>query len=324
LVYGGWKDDCDAAIHFSCRRNQVVIPDYDAEARAYGSDLENYNKDDFVIHSEDHAECQRAMSSVRFPYGVTRVARIEKSNHATIIELPPTTTTFRDSIVPWNERQNTTLKTVYAEGLVRVEDGAFQNCVALTSFYNTDRLQIIGDAAFGGCTNLTQFTFPKVIQKMGSGAFRGVPALKNVKIPATVDVISQCAFENCPNLEIVDICAGVTQINAHAFCGCKKLRKVTIPDTVEKIDEFAFVGCENLEIVELGEGIREIGWAAFRACKKLKAVKIPYSVVSLCTGEGRSFDECNGLQFVYIPRGRKAAFERAFPSYGAHFTFIEY
>ena len=59
-------------------------------------------------------------------------------------------------------------------GATSIEEGAFQNCTALTSlsFCETGNVSI-GKNAFSGCTGLTELTFPASVTSIGYSAFGG-------------------------------------------------------------------------------------------------------------------------------------------------------
>lgn len=329
-IYRSWDTECYAAVHYSCKRNEVSILDYDVEAKNYGSDLENYNKNDFFKDNPYFVYCKREMSTVKFPYGVPLLEdyMIEKSLNITTLILPKATTRLGDFLFGSYrvKRNKLTLTSVYAEGITVIGSGAFEGCEHLHDFYGKDSMKEIGECAFEGCTNLTNFTLPTYLNKLGYNAFRGVPAFRNIKTPLNLLEIPDSAFFECPNLESVEISEGVTKIGNHAFCNCPKLKRVTISSTVKEIGDWAFSGCESLEVIELPEGIRELNRAVFQNCKRLKAIKIPYSIISLNTSDWETFKGCTSLEFVYVPRGRKEAFMNAFlSSYLApNLKFIEY
>lgn len=320
-----WRGDCNAAEHFSCSKSQSVIPDYDAEAKKYGSDLNNYNKEDFEVYGNS-AECLREMSTVRFPYGIKscRSVGLKKCLNAEVIEFPETTTYFEWGLtgpIYGGNYLKTALRTVHAEGAVEIGSRAFEGCTSLTHFYSTDRLQVIEEGAFKDCSNLSHFTFPKMIRKLGAYAFSGVPALKNIKIAGQLKEIPSRAFLECPNLESVTVCDGITSIEEHAFTSCKKLKKIILPGSLEKIGRCAISFCEKLESIEIPEGVKEIEESAFEYCHSLKTVRIPYSVDYI---GNQTFACCKNLRFVYLPRGKKDAFMKAFDYWTDTITFVEY
>ena len=331
--YDNWKHQCYACEHYGCQRNNVIIPDYDIEAKNYGSSLESYDSSEFKVHNPHAVYCIKEMSEVRFPYGTAIVygQSLEDCKGPRTIQFPKTTTVIDSGFVSFAmpNRENNTLTSVYAENATKIGSSAFSKCYALTSFYNTDNIEIIESEAFNDCTQLVNFNFPPRLKKLGSYAFYKVPAFKNIKIPSSLEKIGGSAFDSCPNLESVEISDGVKTIGSHAFCDCKKLKTVKIPQSVTEIEKFAFSSCDGLEAIELPEGLITLGDSAFGYCKNLKTVKIPYSLQTI-TAKGdwdwSTFQHCESLQFVYIPRGRLEAYRAAFPSsyVAPNLKFIEY
>lgn len=331
--YDNWKYQCYASEHFGCTKNSVVIPDYDEEAKRYGSSIENYNKNDYEVRNKHAVYCIREMSEVSFPYGTASVVSqsLEKCRNPRRITLPKTTTVIDDCFVNGysSGSNNKTLESVYAPSVTKIGSHAFSECHALTTYTNTEAIEVIEFEAFFECDSLVNFVFPPKIKKLGSYAFRKVPAFRNLVIPSTLDIIGGSAFDSCPNLESVIISEGVKEIGADAFYKCIKLKTVKIPSTVSVIDRLAFSDCEGLETVEIPEGVTKIGDSAFDNCKKLKIVKLPYSLQEI-TAAGdygcSSFRGCESLQFVYIPRGRIEAYKNAFPAnyIAPNLKFIEY
>ena len=322
--HSNFEEIC-AKMHYTCDRDSVIIPDYDQEAKKYGTDLTNYNKSEFYdkfgkIHVKPGVEI------VRVPYGVRSFDnyQADEIDKISTIMLPPTTTRLE---AKFNLYGNSRLDTVYAEGVTFIGDDAFYECKKLKSFYGKS-MTVIESSAFAYCTSLVNFEFPQNLRKLGSYAFLEVPAFKKIKIPSTLEIIETSAFRDCPNLESVEIEHGVREIGKNAFGGCLKLKNVTIPPTVEKIASRAFSGCENLESLEIPEGVKKLGTAAFQNCKSLKTIKIPYSMETMDTSEMdvsyKSFHGCDSLKFVYLPRGRKEAYMPAFDYWKDDLAFIEY
>ncbi|MBP3321512.1 MAG: leucine-rich repeat domain-containing protein [Clostridia bacterium] len=328
--YDNWKNQCYAAEYYSCVKERVKIPDYDTEAKAYGVSMEHYSEADYEIHNNRAFYCQRPASYVRIPYGISRVCRrsFEKNPDAVSITLPRTTTVIESNFMAgyWGNN-NTTLRSVYAENVTKIGSDAFRDCVSLTTFQNTDKVEVIEFSAFSGCTSLVDFKFPTGLKKLGAYAFHSVPAFKDLKFPASLGTVPSSAFCECPNLESVEICSGITAIDTHAFGQCTKLKRVVLPSTLTEIKKYAFVKCSSLVSIEIPEGVLSIEEAAFGECTSLRSVKIPYSVTGMETDSmDRSFRGCTGLRFVYLPAGRTEAFKRAFPSPydNPNITFIEY
>ena len=84
-------------------------------------------------------------------------------------------------------------------GCTTVGKEAFQNCSLNTVLWIRE-LKEIGDGAFQNCMPLTSFTFSNEISKIGNHAFEGC-GLNKVSIPESVKYIGDYAFRNNPFLE---------------------------------------------------------------------------------------------------------------------------
>lgn len=91
------------------------------------------------------------------------------------------------------------------EGVVRIEEGAFYNCL-----------------------NITKVTFPDSVTQMGESAFYGCQSLMEIHLSGNLTNIPYEAFENCYSLEEIIIPESVTEIESFAFEGCISLKKVWI------------------------------------------------------------------------------------------------
>lgn len=85
-------------------------------------------------------------------------------------------------------------KKVTAIGNTFAEEGAFQNCTAITSVVISDGVTEIQDNAFQSCANLTTVT-----------------------IPTSVKLLRNCAFDDCPNLQAVYFEGDAPEIANYVF-----------------------------------------------------------------------------------------------------------
>ncbi|MBQ6159878.1 MAG: leucine-rich repeat protein [Oscillospiraceae bacterium] len=189
--------------------------------------------------------------------------------------------------------------------------GAFQDCTGLTEVTIPAGVTTIGAYTFSGCTGLTAVTISEGVTSIGWDAFYGCIGLTAVTIPASVTTIGPDAFSGCIGLTTVTIPNSVTSIGHSAFSGCIGLTTVTIPNSVTFIDFYAFSGCTGLTEVTISEGVTSIGSNAFHRCTGLTEVTIPGSVNSIGYG---AFEDCTGLTSVTIEEGVSeiddSAFER--------------
>lgn len=221
---------------------------------------------------------------------------------------------------------------VIPEGVTSIGNGAFQNCIGLTSISISDSVTNIGASAFAGCTGLSSVTIPDNVITMGGSAFSGCIGLKNaiigngiitvgnfafngcselisVTIGNGVWNIDDHAFRDCTNLISVSIGNCVTRIGNYAFNNCFSLSSIVIPDSVTSIGEYAFEYCIKLKKLTLGNGLIRIGENAFSLCYGLTTITVPNSVTDI---QGGAFYGCNALGSVTIGSGVTKIGEYAF------------
>ncbi|MBO4913857.1 MAG: leucine-rich repeat domain-containing protein, partial [Oscillospiraceae bacterium] len=154
------------------------------------------------------------------------------------------------------------LKTVSIPKTVRLGNGIFQNCAALTDVILPNDMKEIGQSMFGGCSSLKSFTFPESIEKIGKYAFNGCTALESMVIPGKIETIEEGAFGGCYSLRYVVIQDGTTSIGPQAFLRCRELSWIAIPSSVQSIGYCAFDTCTALaDIYYAGD---ETAWAEIK------------------------------------------------------------
>ena len=141
-----------------------------------------------------------------------------------------------------------------------------------------------------------------------------------------VTSIGSKAFYSCIDIVSVKVPDSVKSIGDSAFLGCAKLVNLTLSDNLEfmgkevfglsssiKLTEYGnacYIGSKNNPYIvlvkakdksitkcEIPDGTRFICLVAFDECTDLIDVTIPNSIISIESG---AFDECNGLENVYI------------------------
>lgn len=90
--------------------------------------------------------------------------------------------------------------------ITRIDDHAFDNCVALENFYCPKNVTYFGEACFQKCTQLVNFYFPSTIK-------------------------------------VDDVIQNHIIVRPYAFAWCEGLRFVYFETNVQEIDDFAFVNC---------------------------------------------------------------------------------
>ena len=183
------------------------------------------------------------------------------------------------------------LESIRAEGLSAVEAGAFRGCISLSEVKLGEKLTSIGAGAFEGCASLTRADIPASVKTVGAGAFRGCDSLVSVSFAGTGAELGAEAFWGCASLAELKL-GGVSSLGEYAFWGCAALTEVSL-GSVKSIGEGAFSRCASLEGVSLENGTEFIGDKAFSGCAALESVSLPAGL----RGVGEcAFEKCASLK----------------------------
>ncbi len=208
---------------------------------------------------------------------------------------------------------------VFADGLLRLENYAFENCSALTFVRLPSTLQRlgVGYGAFKNCTSLASITVPAGVTAIENSEFVGCTSLKEVLIEGSVKTIGVSSFEGCASLDTINL-SKVTSVGNKAFLGCISLEYVNLPEAssignnsfenctslkeisfakLSKVSDFAFSGCSSLQSVILPLAT-DIGSNAFAGCTSLKSIALPEAKA---LGMG-AFAGCSSLAEFYAPK----------------------
>ena len=182
-----------------------------------------------------------------------------------------------------------------------IEDGAFQDCTALTTvtFEEGSQLKTIGYSAFSR-SGLQSIEIPASVKTIGRAAFKRCTALTTV------------TFEKGSQLKTIEGGRSTASYNySGVFSDCTSLTSIEIPASVKTIEVAAFQGCTALTTVtfEKGSQLKTIGgesfsfdsyyYGAFYSLPNLKTVDM-----SACTQvekiEECAFRNCSSLQLFKI------------------------
>jgi hypothetical protein len=205
--------------------------------------------------------------------------------------------------------------------VVGIGDGAFEECISLTSVTIGNSVRSIGNGAFAYCSGLISMTIPNSITSIGRQAFGGCSSLTSVTIPDSVTSIGDYAFTLCSSLTSIVVDASNTFYSSQDGVLYDKAKTVlmqypcgtsggfTIPNSVTSIGGRAFAYCSGLSSVTIPNSITSIGWGVFAGCSSLTSMIIPNSVTSI--GEA-AFAECSSLTIVTIPNSITSIGRQAF------------
>ena len=116
-------------------------------------------------------------------------------------------------------------------GVLIIEDYAFENAKQLTEVLLSDSVEEIGHSAFIHCENLRNIQLGNSLKRIGGQAFGFCSSLTAITIPDSVEELSYSVFSYCDNLESAVIGRGVIQLDKEIFEDCDALSEVTFRDS---------------------------------------------------------------------------------------------
>ena len=215
---------------------------------------------------------------------------------------------FDSSVTEVGERrfaERAHLKEVtFNEGLQKIGDGAFDNCVSLECIELPSTMIEIAGGAFLGCTSLRRVVLNEGFKRIGNGFFGGVfegsVSLECIELPSTLTEMGPRAFDGCTNLRQVVLNEGLQQVDCFAFRNCKSLECIELPSTLTEIGLGAFEGCTKLRRVALNEGLQRMVIGAFKGCESLECIEIPSTLTEV---GAEAFKGCTNLRQVVLNEG---------------------
>ena len=225
------------------------------------------------------------------------------------------------------------LKSVVAESITVIGDGAFVFCSMLSDINLPDCLDKIGSAAFYNCSSLKSFNLSDNITEIGTSAFDNCVSVYSIRIPAKITVVENWLFSINPGLKSVSVsddnclffvkdnilyentaegtklvyCPSGSEVSepvisdniiiigSKAFENHKTMTKIVIPDSVSVIESHAFYNAGSLVEITLGAGLSSIGDYAFYGCMGFGDVKVLSSVTEI--GKD-AFGNCGYLRLL--------------------------
>lgn len=192
------------------------------------------------------------------------------------IESRPVTTIGREAF----NNNGKVVKITLPEGLLRIEDSAFQAAYNLQEAVLPSTLRYLGKSAFNSCGNLKSISIPQGISTIQESAFFRCVSLTQADLPLGLKSIEGKAF-SVTGLQRIDLPASLESIGEHAFYGNRYLEEVTLPSTVKTIDEYAFFVCDSLKKVVLPYSLQSMSAGVFDKCPNLEMIAIPMTVKNI-------------------------------------------
>ena len=173
-----------------------------------------------------------------------------------------------------------------------IGEKAFSGCSILADVTLPDGLIRIEDYAFENCYSIKDISIPETVTHIGKGAFSHCRELEQIVIPNSITELSDRIFYRSVGLEKVVLPETLTSIGEYAFSTCVKLPELVIPDSVKEIHQRAFEFCTSLASVKLPKELVRIRDMVFWNCSSLKRLNIPRSVIGISV---QAFKDCSKL-----------------------------
>jgi len=242
----------------------------------------------------------------------TRPAKNEiwyTSTNGDIIE-PKATSDFGANVIS-NTYENGRGVIVFDGEITRIGAGAYSAVNSLASIVIPDGVISIEERAFQNCYNLSDAVIGNGVSSIKFRAFYNCKKLTSLTMGRNVTTIERNSFYKCSNLSKVHVLGlsywcKITFLDstANPLNGGAKLcldgRDITeliIPSDVKEIKSFAFFGCGGLQNIIIHDEVTAIGTQAFYNCSNISRVNIPSSISAI---GGSAFSGCSKLSIVDI------------------------
>lgn len=159
---------------------------------------------------------------------------------------------YTDNLAPWYDYRNEIYQISLPEGLSRIGNLAFYNCINISSVTLPSTVTDIGELGFCENRSMRMVTLNNGLKTIGRSAFEGCENLQDVRIPDTVTTIGKRAFYECRSLTYVTVPASVTSMGSSVFSYCDNLIRVDVNASVSALPTWSFYGCDNLNTVTFG------------------------------------------------------------------------
>ena len=186
------------------------------------------------------------------------------------------------------------------EGVQKLGQAAFKDCVGLEDVYMTDSVREFEAQIFEGCSSLATVRFSTKMTYVGEEMFKNCLSLVDIQLPESIYEIRVGAFEGCFKLATVKLSSSLTDIGKGAFKGCISITEISLPDMVERLGDSAFENCLNLVSVNLSQKLTYIGASCFKNCSSIESIYFPDSLTEI---GGSAFSDCNMLRECHFEEG---------------------
>lgn len=219
---------------------------------------------------------------------------------------------------------NGLLKVTVPEGVVRLDDYAFEFCEYMTEINLPTTLTELGAGVFTGCDRLADINFDPsnpyfsakdLVLFSADGKdlimYLSAKTASKYTVPAGTERILAGAFGASLYLKEIVVSEGVTEIGDNAMGNMLYLASVTLPESLTKLGNSVFSNCPTLGSMTIPEACTELGTDLFAGCHGLKNVKLPAAITYLPDG---ILSNCSGLEYYEIPAAVTGIGNRCFSS----------
>lgn len=173
---------------------------------------------------------------------------------------------------PWYSFREQILRIALPEGLTRVGNMAFYDCVNLQAASIPSTVTEIGELAFCQCQSMTILTLNEGLVSIGRSAFELCSAVQDIRLPQSLTSIGRRAFYRCAGLLYVTVPASVANMGSAVFAYCESLLRAEVKAPLSSLPRWTFYGCESLTSISLAAETTGVETNAVNGCENLNVV----------------------------------------------------
>ena len=219
---------------------------------------------------------------------------------------------------PWHSYKKQVTTIMISDGITRIGNYAFSDCVNLTTVIMPDSITEIGKMAFYNSTSLKTIELSENLETLGDGVFKK-SGMESIRFPQSLKTIGESAFYQCRSLVDVQMTEGLTTIGYSAFKLCDNLESIVMPQSVTTVGGEAFQYDYSLKSVVMSDSISEISPYTFSECSSLVRVHFPSNLKTI---KNEAFWRCYKLRGIKLPEGLETIEWRAFRTTGVEHIII--
>lgn len=281
----GWPTHLEVCYNPKTDKNELI--NYPTKTRITNGE---YTVTKYPYMTDEQAQ---SMTTAMNHIGATDVPEGEQKviDAVTHIVLPSGIESIKEELFVESEKTEQLDKTITAQSLVKVEEGAFRGCKNLVGLTLSDATKEIGNYAFEDCSKLSAVTLPGTVDTMGLRPFKGCSRLTNVNfsggpyftcengIVYGLDAGAKSSVVEClegrtnPLVTGAEL-AGVTELYPEAFMGTGVVNVDLSRSSVSEVPEYSFAYTPSLSAVTLPDTVRGIRANAFKN-SKIQILTVP-------------------------------------------------